>query len=103
MARRIDRFGVLGLMVLATGAMSFAQSTGEATYKAKCQMCHGATGAGDTAAGKAMKIAPISKASEADRVAMIKNGKGKMPAYNSKLTDAQIKDVSTYIRTSLLK
>ena len=25
-------------------ALCFAQSSGEATYKAKCQMCHGATG-----------------------------------------------------------
>lgn len=82
--------------------MSIAQGTAEATYKAKCQMCHGATGAGDTPAGKAMKVQPLNKSPEGDMVAIIKKGKGKMPAYDGKLTDAQIKDVATYIHTSLL-
>ena len=99
---RIQVLGVLGLMVLATGTMSIAQGTAEATYKAKCQMCHGATGAGDTPAGKAMKVQPLNKSPEGDMVAIIKKGKGKMPAYDGKLTDAQIKDVATYIHTSLL-
>lgn len=99
---RIQVLGVLGLMVLATGTMSIAQGTAEATYKAKCQMCHGATGAGDTPAGRAMKVQPLNKSPEGDMVAIIKKGKGKMPAYDGKLTDAQIKDVATYIHTSLL-
>ncbi|HVJ09422.1 MAG TPA: cytochrome c [Acidisarcina sp.] len=103
MTNRIQRFGILGLMVLATGTMSFAQGTGEATYKAKCQMCHGATGTGDTPAGKAMKVVPFTKSTVADMTTVIKNGKGKMPSYNGKLTDAQIKDVATYIHTSLVK
>lgn len=103
MTKRIQRFGVLCLMTFAAATMSFAQSTGEATYKAKCAMCHGATGKGDTPAGKAMKVAPFTKASQTDMIAIIKSGKGKMPAYNGKLTDAQIKDVASYIHTALLK
>jgi mono/diheme cytochrome c family protein len=39
------------------------------------------------------------KASEADMIATTKNGKGKMPAYAGKLTDAQIKGTVDYIRT----
>ena len=39
------------------------------------------------------------KASDAQFIASTKNGKNKMPAYNGKLTDAQIKDVVAYIRT----
>jgi mono/diheme cytochrome c family protein len=31
-------------------------------------------------------------------IASVKNGKGKMPSYKDKLTDAQIKDVVTYYR-----
>jgi cytochrome c6 len=99
MTKRIQRFGVLGVMVMGAGTMSFAQGTSEATYKAKCQMCHGATGQGDTPAGKSMKVVPFTKASEADMIAMTTNGKGKMPAFKGKLTDAQIKDVVDYIRT----
>jgi mono/diheme cytochrome c family protein len=39
------------------------------------------------------------KASDAQFIAATKNGKGKMPGYAGKLTDAQIKDVIAYIRT----
>jgi cytochrome c6 len=91
--------GVLGLIILASGSVCFAQSSGEATYKAKCAMCHGATGAGDTPTGKAMKVLPLAKLPEADMIAIVANGKGKMPAYKGKLTDAQIKDVVDYIRS----
>jgi mono/diheme cytochrome c family protein len=37
--------------------------------------------------------------SDADLTAAITDGKGKMPAYKGKLTDAQIKDLVGYIRT----
>ena len=33
---------VPAFILLFAGASSFAQSSAEATYKAKCQMCHGA-------------------------------------------------------------
>jgi mono/diheme cytochrome c family protein len=83
---------------------ALAQNTGAATYASKCQMCHGADGAGATPAGKAMKapsfLAPaIVKQSDADLIAATKNGKGKMPAYAGKLTDPQIKEVVAHIRT----
>ena len=83
---------------------AFAQAPGADTYKAKCAMCHGADGLAATPMGKNMKIlsfkAPeMVKDSDAQFIASTKNGKGKMPAYNGKLTDAQIKDVVAYIRT----
>jgi cytochrome c6 len=99
MRKRIQQVGVLGVMILATGTMSFAQGAGEATYKSKCAMCHGATGAGDTPAGKSMKVLPFVKMSEADMVTIITTGKGKMPAYKGKLTDAQINEVAAYSHT----
>ncbi len=102
MKKRIQQIGVLGVMILATGTMSFAQAAGEATYKSKCAMCHGATGAGDTPAGKSMKVMPFVKMSEADMATIITNGKGKMPAYKGKLTDAQINEVAAYSH-SLIK
>jgi mono/diheme cytochrome c family protein len=99
----MNKTAVLGLVLLAAGTMSFAQSGGEATYKAKCQMCHGATGAGDTPTGKAMKVKSFSdpevaKMSDAALLGITKNGQGKMPAYKDKLTDAQLKEVVIYIR-----
>jgi cytochrome c6 len=45
------------------------------------------------------KTAALVKASDADLIAATTNGKGKMPAYKGKLTDPQIADVISYIRT----
>jgi len=94
---------VIAAFVLAGVQSAFAQSGGEATYKAKCQMCHGATGSGDTPTGRAMKVTPfqdpeVARMSDAALVGIIKNGSRKMPAYKDKLTDAQIKAVVRYVR-----
>ena len=80
---------------------SLAQGTGAATYKSKCQMCHGATGMADTGAGKSMGVKPVSdpevkKMTEAEMIAITKQGKGKMPAFMDKLTAAQTKAVIDY-------
>jgi len=97
--------GIAAVAILAATSMTtaFAQA-GADTYKAKCAMCHGADGMGGTPAGKAMGAKPFTapeyaKASDADLIAATKNGKGKMPAFTGKLTDGQIKDAVSYIRT----
>jgi len=46
-----------------------------------------------------MGSAAVQGISDADLTAAITNGKGKMPAYKGKLTDAQISDLVSYIRT----
>ena len=84
--------------------MAAAQAKGQDTFKAKCAMCHGADGSGATPMGKSMGMkdlgsADIQRMSDADLTAAITNGKGKMPAYKGKLTDAQIRDMVSYIRT----
>ena len=91
------------LLAVSAVTPALAQGAGAATYKAKCQMCHGADGQ-PTAAGKSMKALPLNspelkKASTASLIASVTNGKGKMPAYAGKLTDAQIKEVVEYVRT----
>lgn len=95
---------VLAAAVCFAGSMSFAQSAGEATYKAKCQSCHGATGTPSPGMAKAMGVKAFSepdvkKLSAADMIKATTDGKGKMPAFKGKLTDPQIKDVVTYLRT----
>lgn len=97
------RIAVLSIAV-AVVAPAFAQSGGSDVYKTKCQMCHGADGSGSTPAGKALKAAsfkdaPIVSASEGDLITVVTKGKGKMPAEQGKLTDAQIKAVVAYVRT----
>jgi cytochrome c6 len=93
----------MAVIVLA-GSVSFAQSSGEALYKAKCQMCHGEKGLADSGAGKAMKVKPatdpeVKSMSEAQMIDAVHNGSGKMQAYKDKLTDDQIKDAVGYFRT----
>jgi len=95
---------VIGLMAALMTFSTTSAQTGADTYKAKCQMCHGADGSGNTPAGKAMKAIPfkspeLMKKTNAELITATEDGKGKMPAYKGKLSDAQIKDVVAYIRT----
>jgi len=95
---------ILLLTGMALTMTAMAQQPGQATYTAKCAMCHGADGTGNTPVGKAMKVNSFKsdddvKATDAALIAVTANGKGKMPAYSGKLTDAEIKDVVAYIRT----
>jgi cytochrome c6 len=80
-----------------------AQGGGEKTYKAKCASCHGADGAGATPAGKATKARDfcsdeVKKETDDEWTAIIVKGKNKMPSYDKKLTDPEIKDLVAYIR-----
>jgi len=86
------------VVTLALPPMAAAQGAAD-TYKAKCAMCHGADGTGKAPMGSNLTSADVQKMSDADLIADITNGKGKMPAYKGKLTDAQIKDLVAYIRT----
>ena len=93
---------VLSLAVSLVSAVCFAQSSGQATYKAKCQMCHGANGTPSPGMAKMMSIKPVSdpavKALTADQMfTAVKNGKGKMKPVTG-LTDRQIKDAVTFYR-----
>jgi cytochrome c6 len=95
---------LVALATLCASAAGFAEVSGADTYKAKCQMCHGADGLGATPAGKAMKAIPftdpqILSKSDADLIAATTNGKGKMPAYKGKLSDGEITAVIAYIHT----
>ena len=95
------------VVVIMAGVLSgsaVAKGDGAGTYKSKCASCHAADGSGSTPAGKSMKTPSLTgpeavSASDADLTAETTNGKGKMPAYKGKLTDAQITEVVAYIRT----
>ena len=94
---------VLTAAASLAGSMAFADS-GEATYKAKCASCHGSAGTPSPGMAKMMGVKPVSDPSvkamtAAEMEAVVKSGKGKMPTFKDKLTDAQIKDVVTYFRS----
>ena len=98
------RTATMILLAAWLAAPALAQAPGADTYKAKCAMCHGADGLAATPMAKNLKVLSFKdpamvKASDAQFIASTTTGKGKMPAYKGKLTDPQIKDVITYIRT----
>jgi len=81
-----------------------AQGGGEKVYKGKCATCHGPEGKGETPVGKATKARDfcseeVQKETDEEWMAIVVKGKNKMPAYDKKLTDAEIKDAIAYIRS----
>ncbi|HYL09644.1 MAG TPA: cytochrome c [Candidatus Acidoferrales bacterium] len=81
-----------------------AQGTPEGLYKAKCAVCHGPDGKGDTVMGKKLAVKSfqspeVAKESDTELFDITKKGKGKMPGYDKKLTDDQIKELVKYIRS----
>lgn len=104
MVKTIRSQVVLALVVSFAGAVGFAQSSGEAVYKANCASCHGSTGTPSPGIAKMMGVKPVSdpdikKLSAEEEIASVKNGKGKMKPFAGKLTDEQIKDSVAYFRT----
>jgi len=104
MTKRMRSQLVLALVVAVAGSVGFAQSGGEAVYKANCQSCHGSSGTPNPGIAKSMVVKAANdpeykSVSEADMIAAVKNGKGKMKAFSGKLTDAQIKDSVVYFRS----
>jgi mono/diheme cytochrome c family protein len=92
---------VLAAIFAVAGTVSFAQSGGDAIYKANCQSCHGSSGTPNAGIAKMMDIKPAAeyKSSEKDQIDAVKNGKNKMKAFSGKLTDDQIKAAVDYFRT----
>lgn len=101
MKKFISAIALATLMVIVVPAA--AQDSAEALYKSKCAACHGADGTGNTPAGKKVGAKDfhspeVAKMTDAELFDITKNGKEKMPAYDKKLTDQQIKDLVKYIR-----
>ena len=93
---------VLGFTMAARPGLALADDA-EALYKSKCQVCHGPDGKG-SAAGQKIGVKDfhspeVQKQSDAELFEATKQGKGKMPAYDKKLTDDQIKQLVKYIRS----
>lgn len=91
---------LLGFMVIARPAMA---DDAEALYKSKCQVCHAADGKGSPGGQKLgvkdFHSPEVEKQTDAELIEATKQGKGKMPAYDKKLTDDQIKQLIKYIRS----
>jgi len=77
--------------------------TGENIFRAKCAVCHGLDGGGQTANGKKLKVPDL----RSDRVQhhdddelldIVTNGKGEMPPFGKKYSAEKIQQVVAYVR-----
>jgi len=85
-----------GLFAVCTSSAVAQDAAG--TYKAKCAMCHGADGKGGKMGTRDFASPEVKAESDAQLAEIITKGKGKMPSYDGKLKDTEIKDLVTYIR-----
>ena len=93
---------VVTLLLLA--AVPVFAADGAALFKAKCAMCHGADGKGETAMGKNLKLrdlgsADVQKQTDADLKKVIEDGKGKMPPSKAKLAAGDADALVAFIRS----
>jgi mono/diheme cytochrome c family protein len=84
-------------------ASSAPEPAGAATFKAKCAMCHGQDGGGNTPMGQKLKIRDlrspeVQKHTDDELVAIISNGKPPMPAYSKTLSADEIHQLVAYLR-----
>lgn len=78
-------------------------STGEALFQQQCVGCHGPDGHAQTELGKKLGAADltsdaIQQQSDSQLAKMVKDGKGKMPAFDGKLKEDEIHTLIIYIR-----
>jgi len=83
-----------------------SNKSGLALYTKNCASCHGKAGLGDGVKARALKTFPgdFSKAeyqdqTDADHFYKTKFGRGEMPKYEGKMSDADIWNVVNYMRT----
>lgn len=104
MRKNLTLIAVMAMVAMMFVTVAGFAADGAAVYKAKCASCHGASGAGDTGIGKSLKLRDFStpdvqKQTDADLTTVVSKGKGKMPAYEGKLSADEIKAVVAQIRT----
>lgn len=96
----------------AIAATNPAAPAGQKIYNANCSACHNVNGSGQSGVFPPLAGNPIVTGSPDKVIAAVKNGlsgpttvdgktyDGAMPAWKSKLSNAEIADVITYIRSS---
>lgn len=94
-----------GVMLFSVSNLAWgAESPGEATFKSKCVLCHGADGTGNTPLGKQLQAADlhspdVQKHTNAELHKIVHDGQTNMPAFADQLSDEEITQVIKYVRT----
>ena len=88
---------ITAALTLTAAPAAFA-ADGAALFKAKCAMCHGADGSGKSKL-RDLGSPEVQKQTDKELYAWTADGKGKMPAYKTKLTDAELNALVAHMRT----
>lgn len=91
----------------AVSAETRAVENGRSKYQQNCQVCHGAAGKGDGIAASELRHKPSNLPNklnswfktDAGLIKKIMRGKGEMPAWQGILSEADVKDIFSYIRS----
>jgi mono/diheme cytochrome c family protein len=84
MTKKLRSLMMLATVICMTGVAQFSQAAsataGQAVYKAKCQMCHGADGSGNLPKAKVNPLggATVQAMSDADLKKVVTDGTGTM-------------------------
>jgi cytochrome c6 len=93
---------VLGLLFAGFCSSANGDEGSARIFKAKCAVCHGTAGKGDSPAGKSLGATDLTTAaagkSDAELKSTIEKGKNKMPAYGKSLKPAEINGLVAYIK-----
>lgn len=93
-----------GRSAAAAGTPTAGLSASQASsYRQHCAKCHGNDGRGDTPKGHELDAddlttAKVKRMSASRMSAIIRNGKGDMPAFSKKLTAAQVAELVKYVK-----
>jgi cytochrome c6 len=76
---------------------------GQKIFQDKCVGCHGTDGRAQTDMGKKVSAADLTSGavqhqSDSQLATIVKDGKSKMPSFDQKLSDAEVRSVIAYIR-----
>jgi len=91
---------VVLLLLMSTGVvMAGDPMKGRSLYENRCAGCHGLEGIPQVAAVPNFKMGQGLMKSDQELLAFVKKGKGVMPGFKGILTDTEILDILTHIRT----
>lgn len=81
-----------------------ASAVGENIFRAKCAVCHGIDGAGETANGKKLRVPDlrsnrVQELSDDELLDIVTNGKREMPSFGKKYRPNQLQQLVTYLRS----
>lgn len=100
---RFPKSGSLGLLaaglLCAAGAQAADVGNGNSLYDKHCALCHGAKGAPTWPGTPDFRRAANLMKPDAQLHSAIRYGKGAMPGYLGVLKEADLRDLTAYLRT----